>query len=111
MVRESFPAHITIIRIPLREFHTNYPVANVCVCVGVCGGARTRARVCVCECLCADRHYSRQLDSPKRLYVREAIVHAPFDMSSNVITYIIGRERAMARRTASYSHVPQKAST
>lgn len=102
MVRESFPpAHITIIQKLLRELHTNC-VSNTCVCVCVYPQS-------VCER--AGRHYSCQLDSPKRLYVHEAIVHAPFDMSSNVVTYIIGRERAMARRAASYSHVPRKAST
>lgn len=53
-------------------------------------------------CMRVGCHYSRQLDSPKRLYVREAIVHAPFDTSSNVITYIIGHECATARRGASY---------
>jgi len=63
-------------------YHTNY-LDVVCIRVGC--------------------HHSRQLDSPKRLYVREAIVHASFDTSSNVITYIIGHERTTAHRGASYS--------
>lgn len=81
MACESLPPRITVTRNLLREPHTNNPAA-VCMRVGC--------------------HYSRQLDSPKRLYVREAIVHAPFDTSSNVITYIIGHECATARRGASY---------
>lgn len=86
----KFPSHITIPpRNSFRELHTNYQVAR---CVHVCVHC-TYTRV---SC----RRYSHRLDFPKQLCVRKAIVYAPFDTSSNVITYIIGHETG---RSTSYS--------